>query len=48
MAYKQEGVPTYHYDHSHKDHARVTPFDIRSDLMRNTCKSVLRDYWIEY
>ena len=35
-------------DHVHIKGRRHTPQEVRSDLMKNNCRLVLRDYWIEY
>lgn len=48
LVYKQNDVPTIHYEHTHKYKNRVRPWDISSDLRNNRCRSILKDYWIHY
>ena len=37
-----------HWGHRHGKNDRVYQIDIRHDLAFNQCKSILRDYWVEY
>jgi hypothetical protein len=50
-AYRKAGRPTVHRDHRHTRHGirHMNPdAAIRSDLLQNDCRIVLRDYWIDY
>ena len=49
-AYRQARKATIHLNHSHKyeDRRPVKHHFIRDDLMRNQCRSILRDYWADY
>lgn len=49
QAYSASGVSTEHSNHTHgRTHKPPNSFDIRDDLARNYCKSILRDRWAEY
>ena len=49
MAYQQWSIPTYHKDHVHNiKRGPVKPYYIHSDLIWNSCKRAVGDYWIEY
>lgn len=41
MVYKKAGVPTYHINHMHDNRHRITPNDIRMDLMHHNCHAIL-------
>lgn len=43
--YKQAGEYLV-FDHAHNDNEKTAL--LRSDLARNNCRMVLRDYWIKY
>ena len=49
--YAQNGGITVHVNHSHKRHADWNDTDywyVRSDLVHNICRSILRNQWIHY
>ena len=46
--YLDHGRATFHKDHMHGKRDPIRAWMIASDLRVNQCKSVLRDYWIEY
>jgi hypothetical protein len=53
QAYMQAGKPTWHKDHTHSmglGKGRLRNEDVRSDLMTNRCRGVLKPagYWEEY
>jgi len=53
LAYRNSGVPTMHYDHTHDKFRGIMTESsrkaaIRSDLLANRCRSSLKDWWIDY
>lgn len=52
LAYKNSGIPTIHYNHSHNGRSLMSEPSkreaIRSDLIHNHCRTNLKDWWIEY
>ena len=56
LIHKTRGSITYHIGHSHdrkRANRRVDPFDVKSDLMHNNCRSLIRqvfgkDAWAEH
>ena len=49
--YASSHVPTVHIGHSHANinkNMNDLPRAIRSDLHQNSCRFIMRDYWVEY
>jgi len=48
MIFKYHNVPTTHFDHEHGERDIIRPWMIRSDLLVNRCRTVIkRDYWAD-
>ncbi len=50
LAYANANRPTWHIDHIHTRSLRGSALRaaLRSDLRINSCKQILRDYWVDY
>ena len=47
--YASSHVPTRHIGHAHiNKNTNDLPHHIRSDLHDNSCRFIMRDYWVEY